>query len=52
MYAWNQYRRLAGAGVGVALLCLLGTCQPDLLEVTSGSLDVVRTFDAWIGELP
>ena len=29
MYAWYWFRNLARAGVGAALLCLLGTCQPD-----------------------
>ena len=52
MYTWYQYRRLAGVGVGAALLCLLGTCQPALLEVDSGALDVVRTFNSRIGGLP
>ena len=52
MYAWYRYHRLARAGVGAALLCLLGTCQPDLLEVASGALDVVRTFNTQIGEIP
>ena len=31
MYVWYCYRNLVRAGVGDALLCLLGTCQPDLL---------------------
>ena len=52
MYAWYRYHHLARAGVGAALLCLLGTCQPALLEVVLGALDVVWTFNTRIGELP
>ena len=52
MYAWYRYHHLARVGVGATLLCLLITCQPALLEVASGALDVVRTFNTRIGELP
>ena len=31
MYTWYRYRLLARAGVGAALLCLLGMCQLVLL---------------------
>ena len=31
MYAWYWFRDFARAGVGAALLCVLGTCQTVLL---------------------
>ena len=52
MYTWHEFRHLAGAGVGAALLCELGTCQAVLLQITSGVLDGVRVFNRRTGGLP
>ena len=52
MYAKHWCRIFARAGVGAALLRLLGTCQAVLLWVTPGALDGVRTFNGRTGELP
>ena len=52
MYAWYWFRNFTMAGVGAALLHLLGTYQAVLLYVTLGALDGVRTFNSWTGELP
>ena len=52
MYAWHEFRRLAGTGVGAALLCELGTCQEVLLQITPGVLDGVRVFNHRTGGLP
>ena len=52
MYAWHGFRRLAGTGVGAALLCELRTCQTVLLQITSGALDGVRVFNHRTGGLP
>ena len=52
MYTKYWYRIFARAGVGAALLRLLGTCQAVLLQVTLGALDGVWTFNGRTGELP
>ena len=52
MYAQHWFHKFARAGVGAALLRLLGTCQTVLLEGTPGALDGVRTFNGRTGELP
>ena len=52
MYSWYYYRHLARAGVGAALLRLLGTYQAVLFWVTPGALDGVQTFNGRTGELP
>ena len=52
MYAWHEFRRLAWAGVGAALLCELGACQAVLLHITPGALDGVRVFNHRTGRLP
>ena len=52
MYAKHWCRIFVRAGVGAALLRLLGSCQAVLLEVTPGMLDSVRSFSGRTGELP
>ena len=52
MYAWHEFRRLAGTGVGATLLRELGTCQAVLLQITPGALDGVRVFNHRTGGLP
>ena len=52
MYAKYWYRIFARAGVGAALLRLLGSCQAVLLKVTPGALDGVRSFNGRTGEPP
>ena len=51
MYVWHGFRRLAGTGVGAALLCELGTCQAVLLQITPGALDDIRVFNHQTGGL-
>ena len=45
MYTWHGLCRLAGTGVGAALLCELGACQAVLLQITLGTLDGVWVFN-------
>ena len=52
MYAKYWCRIFARAGVGAALLRLLGLCQAVFLWVTLGALDGVRSFNGRTGELP
>ena len=52
MYAWHRFHRLAGTGVGAALLCELGACQAVLLQITPGALEGVRVFNRRTGGLP
>ena len=51
MYAKHWHRIFARAGVGAALLRLLGACQAVLLQGTPGALDSVRLFEGRTGEL-
>ena len=52
MYAKHWRCLFARAGVGAALLRLLGSCQAVLLWVTPGTLDGGRPFNGRTGELP
>ena len=52
MYAWYGFFRLAGTGVGAALLRELETCQAVLLPITPGALEGVRVFNRRTGGLP
>ena len=52
MYAKHWRRLFVRAGVGAALLRLLGSCQAVFLWVTPGALDGVRSFNGRTGELP
>ena len=45
MYAKDQSCDLARAGVGAALLRVLGTCQVVLMSVTTGALGYVRSLN-------
>ena len=51
-YAKDQSCNFAGAGVGAALLHVLGTCQVVLLKVTPGALSYVRPLNGRTRELP
>ena len=52
MYAWYWFRDFARAGVGAALLRVLGTCQVVLLYVTPGAFGRVRSLNGWTRKRP
>ena len=52
MYAKYRSCNFARAGVGAALLRVLGTCQVVLLYVTPGALSCVRPLNGRTRELP
>ena len=52
MYAKDQSCNLARAGLGAALLRVLGTRQVVLLYVTSGAFGRVRSLNGRTRELP
>ena len=52
MYAKDQSCNFVRAGVGAALLRVLGTCQMVLMYVTPGAFGYVRPFNVRARELP
>ena len=52
MYAESLSCNCARAGVGAALLRVLGTCQMVLMYVTPGAFGYVRPFNVRARELP
>ena len=52
MYAEGLCCDHARAGVGAALLRVLGTCQVVLMYVTPGAFGHVRSFNGWTRKLP
>ena len=52
MYPYYWFRNFTRAGVGAALLRMLGTCQVVLMYVTSGAFGHVRSFNGRTRKLP
>ena len=52
MYAWYWSRDFTRAGVGAALLRVLGTCQVVLIDIAPGAFGRVRSFNGRTRKLP